>query len=56
MTQKKSVKILFCVCVFVLVVFNGRRGWHDIKETLSNFPCGFNYINFQDEPKVKFWV
>lgn len=45
------------MCVFfVLVVFNDGRGWPGIKETLKNFPsCDFGFINFQDEPKVKFW-
>lgn len=38
-----------------MVVFNGGTGWHKVKETLSNFPYDFNYLNFQDEPKVKFW-
>lgn len=52
---KEEMSSLFCVCVFVVVVFNDGRGWHGVKETLKNFPCDFGYLNFQDEPKVKFW-
>lgn len=48
--RKKSRFFLVCVYVFVIVVFNA-----GLKETLKNFPCDFGYINFQDEPKVKFW-